>query len=317
VLDLATASPATLQTSAFATTIEPVGLVNVTPDANGQLVIGKTTSAVYNQLDNKLYRWDDDINKYRRKALAGDFEANSVTAGVLAVDAVTAGTIAAAAISTRELTTSELLVGKGGGKPGKIRVVDSLGNTSAFIGVGDDNTSFNYFRDIRIGPDLNNPTLYASQTGVTIQGATFTLQLNNIATAINNGYISGYMTGYAGLRVRQTSGTAYESAVLAGSIGCYDPSLGGSAYMVAGGGAYATVGVANYAGSVEMSFAGGYSRLWINGNPVVMSRRTGWAAATGNATRTTFATSTVTLPLLAERVKALIDDLTTHGLIGS
>lgn len=50
---------------------------------------------------------------------------------------------------------------------------------------------------------------------------------------------------------------------------------------------------------------------------VLCPRRTGWAAATGTATRTTFATSTVTLPQLAERLKALIDDLTTHGLIGA
>jgi hypothetical protein len=50
---------------------------------------------------------------------------------------------------------------------------------------------------------------------------------------------------------------------------------------------------------------------------VVSARRTGWAAPTGTATRTTFATSTITLPQLAERVKALIDDLTTHGLIGA
>jgi hypothetical protein len=50
---------------------------------------------------------------------------------------------------------------------------------------------------------------------------------------------------------------------------------------------------------------------------LLTTRRTGWAAPTGTATRTTFATSTVTLPLLAERVKALIDDLTTHGVIGA
>ena len=50
---------------------------------------------------------------------------------------------------------------------------------------------------------------------------------------------------------------------------------------------------------------------------VVGNRATGWAAPTGTATRTTFATSTVTTAQLAERVKALIDDLTTHGLIGS
>ena len=52
-------------------------------------------------------------------------------------------------------------------------------------------------------------------------------------------------------------------------------------------------------------------------NNVVGSRKTGWAAPTGTATRTTFATTTVTTEQLAERVKALIDDLTSHGLIGA
>ena len=55
----------------------------------------------------------------------------------------------------------------------------------------------------------------------------------------------------------------------------------------------------------------------INGTQVVTSRRTGWAAASGTATRSTFDTATVTTAQLAERVKALIDDLTTHGLIGT
>lgn len=50
---------------------------------------------------------------------------------------------------------------------------------------------------------------------------------------------------------------------------------------------------------------------------VLTTRRTGWAAATGTPTRTTFVTSSVTLPQLAERVKALIDDLITHGMIGA
>lgn len=53
---------------------------------------------------------------------------------------------------------------------------------------------------------------------------------------------------------------------------------------------------------------------------VVRSRKTGWALATGTPTRTTFVTSTVTLPQLAERVMALIADLHAtagHGLIGT
>ncbi len=50
---------------------------------------------------------------------------------------------------------------------------------------------------------------------------------------------------------------------------------------------------------------------------VLSTRKTGWTAATGTATKTTFVTGTVTLPQLAERVKALIDDLISHGLIGT
>jgi hypothetical protein len=61
-------------------------------------------------------------------------------------------------------------------------------------------------------------------------------------------------------------------------------------------------------------------RVRIGGTAVLGARKTGWAVATGTATRTTFATSTVTLSQLAERVKALIDDLHStagHGVIGT
>jgi hypothetical protein len=49
---------------------------------------------------------------------------------------------------------------------------------------------------------------------------------------------------------------------------------------------------------------------------VLGARQTGWVAATGTPTRTSFATGSVSLSDLAERVKALIDDMITHGLIG-
>ena len=52
-------------------------------------------------------------------------------------------------------------------------------------------------------------------------------------------------------------------------------------------------------------------------NNVVGSRKTGWGPPTGTATRTTFDTATVAVADLAQRVKALIDDLTSHGLIGA
>ena len=58
--------------------------------------------------------------------------------------------------------------------------------------------------------------------------------------------------------------------------------------------------------------------LYKDGLKVVDSRVTGWGAATGTATRTAFATGpSVTLQQLAERVKALVDDLIAHGLVGT
>ena len=55
----------------------------------------------------------------------------------------------------------------------------------------------------------------------------------------------------------------------------------------------------------------------VNNVAVVGATKTGWTAATGTATRTTFVTSTVTTEQLAQRVKALLDDLISHGLIGA
>lgn len=45
--------------------------------------------------------------------------------------------------------------------------------------------------------------------------------------------------------------------------------------------------------------------------------QTGWSAASGTATRSTFDTATVTLPQLAERVKALVDDLLAFNALGA
>lgn len=59
------------------------------------------------------------------------------------------------------------------------------------------------------------------------------------------------------------------------------------------------------------------SQLTIAGNKVVASRQTGWTAPTGTASRASFDPASVSLPDLAQRVKALVDDLSAHGLIGA
>lgn len=57
-------------------------------------------------------------------------------------------------------------------------------------------------------------------------------------------------------------------------------------------------------------------KLQVNGTQVVGVQRTGWAEdATGPISRATFQTDTVTLPQLAARFAALLQDLRAHGLI--
>jgi hypothetical protein len=88
---------------------------------------------------------------------------------------------------------------------------------------------------------------------------------------------------------------------------------------------------ATFTGDVDLASAKVYR---INNTQVVGGRVTGWVAPTGTATRSTFATYAGQdvsvlyteaevqaiddhVKVLSERLKALIDDLTTHGLIGT
>lgn len=57
--------------------------------------------------------------------------------------------------------------------------------------------------------------------------------------------------------------------------------------------------------------------LSVAGTQVAAARRTGWTAPSGTATRAGFATGTASTQQVAEALKALIDDLVAHGLIGS
>lgn len=73
-------------------------------------------------------------------------------------------------------------------------------------------------------------------------------------------------------------------------------------------------------GSLYMAAGNGSARLRLNNTGMgffatsPVAQKTGWGVATGTATRTTFDTTTVTTAQLAERVKALIDDL--HSTAG-
>ncbi len=148
-------------------------------------------------------------------------------------------------------------------------------------------------------------TWASALTGAALLAGNQTFTGNN---TFNNPVICAQFNG-VGDRSRFTTPDAVTSRMTLnqGSFGqsiVFDFSGGVSHSLTTGGGSFT-------------GFVNGSTELRVASTKVVGTRATGWAAATGTATRTTFATSTVTTAQLAERVKALIDDLISHGLIGT
>lgn len=73
---------------------------------------------------------------------------------------------------------------------------------------------------------------------------------------------------------------------------------------------YTDAGLVRFGDTVNIATNNG---LQIQGNKVIGIRKTGWSVPTGTFTRTTFDTTTVTLPELAERVAALLNDIHSGG----
>lgn len=176
-------------------------------------------------------------------------------------------------------------------------------------------------QDITASGSFAIPFGVASTNADAIAGPIISLDRQSASPAANDAIGAFFFYGrnttptsvqYAGLQGVITNATP---AAEAGRFDFYTAVAGSVAVRVAMG-AGMTVG-APTGGDMGLGTLNLDNDLYKDGTKVVSSRATGWAAATGTATRTTFATGSVTLPLLAERVKALIDDLTSHGLIGA
>lgn len=157
------------------------------------------------------------------------------------------------------------------------------------------------------------------------RGAARGLVLTDTARASQAGSPAGtdLLLWASGAKGANTTGTTGQTA-----------GLGSGITLKAGDGGDAPVGSTNGAGGDVQVFPGapgtgagsvgqpgslwlgfGFSKLsFFQATPV--QRRTGWTAATGTTLRATFDTATVTLPILAQHVKALIDDLIAYGLLG-
>lgn len=104
----------------------------------------------------------------------------------------------------------------------------------------------------------------------------------------------------SGLTLASNGGTA-PTITLSGT-----PNIGG-ANITSG-----TINTARLPATINIATA-----YQIAGVQVVNSQKTGWSAWTGSATRSTKDTTTATLANVAEALKALLDDLLAHGLIGA
>lgn len=153
----------------------------------------------------------------------------------------------------------------------------------------------------------------ASSTITKAYGTRSVLTASPAGSLISTGYLfkgeyggSGTVTNRYGLYIDNLC----TSFVLNLQIGGTVPSGGGTAGL--------GVGLpATGSGNIDASGKVTASSFFVENNQVVSARKIGWTTPTGTATRATFATSTVTISQLAERVKALIDDLMSHGLIGA
>jgi hypothetical protein len=147
---------------------------------------------------------------------------------------------------------------------------------------------------------------------------------------------------FAGQEAALAGKANLSGAVFAGPVSASELSLGSDLAISHGGtgassaaAARTNLGLssmatqASNAVAISGGVASGLASLGVNGNvdvggfyrvdgvKVVGNRATGWAAATGTGSRATFDSATVTTAQLAQRLKALLDDLIGHGLIGA
>lgn len=129
-------------------------------------------------------------------------------------------------------------------------------------------------------------------------------------------------------------GVAYRNAANSGDVAALN--VGPSNEVQVGGGGAASVRLGTAGGNILICTDGGgvqigsptggdkgagtlnLTSLFVSGTQVVSSRRTGWTAWTGTADRTTHnADGPATVTQLGQALKALVDDLIAHGMIGT
>jgi hypothetical protein len=150
----------------FAAGVEPITFVNTAPDANGWLNVPKQTTEVFNQNDQRLYRWDTNIGRYRVVGSALDIVASTITGGL----------IKAGAITSLHMAAQEILVGplpSGGtaadARPPIFKVENPSRQMVGFFGTYQGWEGL-YALNLRVGKSFTTPMLEASNLGLALRG---------------------------------------------------------------------------------------------------------------------------------------------------
>jgi hypothetical protein len=262
---------------------------------------------------------------------SGATESTSTTTG--AIRAASLGITGAIFAGTVSANSYNLIpIWRGGGNISTNTVVgmnaglsNTTGNNNSFVGVnaGYSNTTGNYNSFVGVNAGRFNTTgIQNSFVGVNAGYSNTTGNYNSFV-GVNAGYsnTTGIQNSFVGVNAGRYTSDGVTDLTISNNSCFFGMNTKGTqnatnenvfGFNATGNGSNTvTIGDSNI---INNFFRGALS---LNATQVISTRRTGWVAPTGTATRTTFATSTVTLPQLAERVKALIDDLTTHGLIGA
>lgn len=205
-----------------------------------------------------------------------------------------------------------------------LQISNVIAATSSYAGVGSAAV-------IRLGANSLNVQIsnfVAEEFGGTAR-ASYAIQIDAGADRVCGCNIDATRCNTEAILNNSTGAVGFANVIHPG--GAHHAYLGGVTAIESTGAAGISVGASHASGTfsgvaygatrwtvtdVKYDLANGTS-YYVNNQQVVTNRKTGWAAATGTATRTTFDTTTVTTANLAQRVKALLDDLIAHGLIGA
>lgn len=191
----------------LATSIRPVVIVASLPTLpDTQYPAG---TIIYNTASASLYKVNAAGTAWGAAVNSGDIVANSIVTGLIAAAAVNTPQLAAGAVTTQILTTSEISIGSNGASmPIRFRVYDHVGSPIAWIGDDTANSGYvgGWFKQLYAGGSGPAGAPFKSDAGgnVTINGATFTLNLNGVTTSITNTYDTP-IADYVGLKIQNNT----------------------------------------------------------------------------------------------------------------